>query len=661
MARLRFGSKFALLALIVAIPIVVMMLLLVVETQRDISNAGSEREGVEYVSGLVKLLHAVQANGGIFAAGESLADMDKAAKAVDEALQAMQSVEERLGAGLGTAERARNIADHWTAMKKRQRAMSAQVSLTEHRALSEEILDLMYFVAERSRLLLDPEGRSAYLQDLSVSRLPEMIAASGQAASLLQSPANAQAPGALAMAYQLALKSHEGGQRALVNAFGGSDVDMGDAELAEAKAAYEKSAGAFLEALAQRVRSGSGIEAVQAAPAAIAAALRLNVAALAALDRQVAARALRDSVKQAGLLASVGGCLLIVAYLLIAFWRSCHESLHDAMGLAGRISEGDLSHRITVRSRDEIGDLAHALNRMSDRMTHLVAGVKGSSNEVLASAREVAHANADLSARTDRQASSLEEMSATTEELAAAVSQSAGKIREAADYVSGAATAAAASSASMHRAVDTMDQVEQSSRRIAEITSVIDGIAFQTNILALNAAVEAARVGAEGRGFAVVAGEIRSLAHRSATAAREIKELIATTVETIGSGAALVDEAGSSITRTVDEIERAAGIMREVGTMAREQSASIEQISAVVMEMNGVTQQNAAFVQQTSEAANKQEQSARSLVAGVDGFRIGDAANDHEARTQPSTFALDGKQVALLERIKRQEVRRVAG
>jgi methyl-accepting chemotaxis protein len=193
----------------------------------------------------------------------------------------------------------------------------------------------------------------------------------------------------------------------------------------------------------------------------------------------------------------------------------------------------------------------------------------------------------------------------------------------------------------MDRAVQTMDGVAERSRRIADITGVIDGIAFQTNILALNAAVEAARVGAEGRGFAVVASEIRSLAQRSATAAKEIKELITGTVGAIDSGAMLVEEAGGSILRTVDEIARAVAIMQDVGVMAKEQRASIEQISAVVLEMNGVTQQNAAFVQQTSAIANQQEHSAMSLVADIGGFRIGaTAANDEHENGSSRTLRL---------------------
>jgi methyl-accepting chemotaxis protein len=637
MARLRFRGKFAVLALIVAVPIAVMLTLLWIQTQRDVRNAGLERQGVEYVASLVKALAAVQGNGSAFAAGASLAELRQAAKAADEALANVAASEAAYGAAFGTSDRAQNITDHWGSMKKKSGSMSANSALLEHAAISEEILDLMYFVAERSRLLLDPEGRSAYLQDVSVSRLPEMLAATGRAAAMLQSPTKAQSPVELAMAYQAALKAQQDGARGLINAYGGSDVDMGDAELTQAKAAYEKSSAAFIDALSQRVRR----EAKDADPSAFAAAtmsatVRLNQAALAALDREIAARAQRDRAKQAALLAGVAVSIALLAYLLVAFWRSCDESLEDAMALAGRIADGDLSHRIEQRTRDEIGDLVASLNRMSERMTDLVAGVKGSSAEVLTSAREVAHANADLSARTDRQASSLEEMSATTEELAAAVSQSTSKIQEAGALVVGASASASASSESMQRAVRSMDEVAASSRRIADITGVIDGIAFQTNILALNAAVEAARVGAEGRGFAVVAGEIRLLAQRSATAAKEIKELIAGTVTAIGNGATRVEEAGGSITRTVDEIARAVSIMKDVATMAKEQSASIEQISAVVMEMNGVTQQNAAFVQQTSEIANQQEQSARSLVSGVDGFRIATsaAANDNEASFQ---------------------------
>ena len=195
MARLGFGRKFALLALIVALPLAVMMALLATDSQRDIDHAALERRGVQYVAALGGLLDAVQRHA---------ASRDAGNAAVDAALDEVRAREARLGEQMGTSDRAQNIADHWIAMKKRGAAMGPNAAIGEHKALSDEIIDLMYFVAERSRLLLDPEGRSAYLQDASVSRLPEMIAASGHIGALLQDPSREPAIGRLAMAYQLA-------------------------------------------------------------------------------------------------------------------------------------------------------------------------------------------------------------------------------------------------------------------------------------------------------------------------------------------------------------------------------------------------------------------------------------------------------------------------
>jgi methyl-accepting chemotaxis protein len=622
MGRLRFKGKFGVMALIVLLPIASMLVLLWIETQQDVLIANQEREGVAYAATLVKALRAVQGNAIAFATNADKAAAAKAAQEVDETLAAAIAVNAPLGAALNTTERMQNIVDHWQAIKRKAATMSDRATLAEHSALSDEILDHLYYVAERSRLLLDPEARSAYVQDVSVNRLPRFIAGAGLAFALLRSSPTAQSPGQLAMSYQAAMTNQLAAARGLYSAFGAVDAAQQDKELAETRGAFDTAASAFLDPLSKIVAGQGAEDPAKAAAAALDTATSLNLASLAQLDRQIAARALADRARQGALLAGVGISIALLAYLMFAFWRACHDTLGDAMALAARIADGDLSHRISASTRDEIGELVASLDRMSERIAALVSGVKGSSDEVLNSAREVAQANSDLSARTERQASSLEEMSASTEELSATVAQSASKIMEAGRLVGDVSATVSESSASMGRAVQTMDGVAERSRRVADITSVIDGIAFQTNILALNAAVEAARVGEQGRGFAVVAGEIRSLAQRSATAAKEIKELITGTVESIGTGAELVKEAGTTIDRTVEEIARAVAIMKDVATMAREQSASIEQLGAVVMEMNGVTQQNAAFVQQTSVIADKQEDSARSLVSGVDGFRL---------------------------------------
>ena len=629
MARLRFAGKFTLVSLIFVVPLALMIGLIYRDAARDVDTAAQERRGIEYATPLAALLRALQEHNFERAApGESRAPAaaaPSAARAVDAALERVRAMQERHGKEFGSGDRAQNIVDHWNAIKGKGASWGVAQSLAEHRAISDEIIDLMAYVAERSRLQLDPEAASAYLGNAALERLPELVAAVGQARALTRSRQANLAP--LAMEYQLAQKSFAAATRAFLNAFG-ADAGAAGGDFTAARGDFETSMPAYLDLMGKRLAAGeaSTPEDLALAGSAIEHVDKLNQATLAALDGLVAARGARERRVQLAVLAGLLACVGLAAYFLMAFSRTMNRALAQARGLAARISEGDLSQRIAGGSRDELGELLGSLNDMSERISHLVAGVQGSSDRVMTSAQEVARANSDLSARTDRQASSLEEMAASTEELSATVAQGTQKIEQASGLVAGVAQAAAASNASMARATATMAEVATLSRKVADITAVIDAIAFQTNILALNAAVEAARVGAEGRGFAVVAGEIRVLAQRSAQSSKEIRALIASTVGAIDAGGKLVGEASQGLDGTVASMREAVRMMEDVTAMARQQAASIDQIGAVVLEMSGVTQQNAAFVQQTSEIANTQEESARGLVHSVGGFRLRSAS-----------------------------------
>jgi methyl-accepting chemotaxis protein len=290
--------------------------------------------------------------------------------------------------------------------------------------------------------------------------------------------------------------------------------------------------------------------------------------------------------------------------------------------VARTVAAGDLTSSIEVRTQDETGQLMQAMKEMNDSLARIVGQVRAGTQTIAAASGQIATGNADLSARTESQASSLEETASSMEELTSTVKQNADNARQANTLAVSAAGTAARGGAVVAEVVTTMGSINQSSRKIADIIGVIDGIAFQTNILALNAAVEAARAGEQGRGFAVVAGEVRSLAQRSASAAREIKVLITDSVQRVDAGSRLVNDAGATMDEIVVGIRRVADIMAEITAATQEQSAGIEQVNQAIGQMDEVTQQNAALVEQAAAAAGALQEQASSLENVVRVFRI---------------------------------------
>lgn len=323
-------------------------------------------------------------------------------------------------------------------------------------------------------------------------------------------------------------------------------------------------------------------------------------------------------------LVAVGmlACFLI-AFLTYAFLnRMVLRPLQLAGAHADRIAAGDLTHRIQAESNNEIGVLLQAMRRMQDSLTHIVGTVRQGVEEINIGANEIYMGNTDLSDRTDRQAASLQQTAASMEQLAGTVKQNTDHATEADRVVKGAADVAQRGGSAVTAVVDTMGEISESSRKMAEIVGVIDGIAFQTNILALNAAVEAARAGEQGKGFAVVAGEVRSLAQRSAQAAREIKTLIDESLEKVTAGAQQAGDAGAIMDEVVRSVDTVTTIMAEIATASREQSDGINQVNAAVSDMDGVTQQNAALVQEAAAAAGSLQDQARRLTELVAIFKV---------------------------------------
>ena len=287
-----------------------------------------------------------------------------------------------------------------------------------------------------------------------------------------------------------------------------------------------------------------------------------------------------------------------------------------------RIAGGDLTARVDVRNTNEIGQLFAALKRMQESLTRTVASVRRGVDEINVGSHEIAAGNTDLSSRTEQQAASLEETAASMEELASTVKQNADNARQANQLAASASDVAERGGSAVSEVVSTMQEISASSRKISEIVSVIDGIAFQTNILALNAAVEAARAGEQGKGFAVVAGEVRSLAQRSAQAAKEIKGLIEDSVTKVGAGSQQVERAGSTMQEIVASVKRVTDIMGEISAASHEQTSGIEQINHAITQMDQVTQQNAALVEEASAAAQSLQEQAGHLTQAVSVFKI---------------------------------------
>jgi methyl-accepting chemotaxis protein len=325
------------------------------------------------------------------------------------------------------------------------------------------------------------------------------------------------------------------------------------------------------------------------------------------------------------------GLVALAVSATLALWitASITAPLEKAVAIAKSVAAGDLTTRIDVHSKDETGELLQALQHMNASLAAMVHSVRGSTVTINQASAEISTGNMDLSARTEAQASSLEETASSMEHLTSTVKQNADSARHANQLVISASGVASRGGELVSQVVETMASIKESSRKIVEIIGVIDSIAFQTNILALNAAVEAARAGEQGRGFAVVASEVRSLAQRSATAAREIKVLIGDSVEKVDGGSVVVNQAGETMGLIVTSVRQVADIMSEITSASHEQSMGIEQVNEAISQMDDMTQQNAALVEQAAAAAQSMQDQAATLAQSVSIFKL--SQNDRQA------------------------------
>ncbi|MDO8037708.1 methyl-accepting chemotaxis protein [Janthinobacterium sp. SUN211] len=335
------------------------------------------------------------------------------------------------------------------------------------------------------------------------------------------------------------------------------------------------------------------------------------------------------------------GVVAILLGIACAYWitRSITRPITRAVEVAEAVSAGDLTSHIVVESRDETGQLMHALKNMNDKLVSIVGQVRAGTESISTASSEIAAGNLDLSSRTEEQASSLEETASSMEELTSTVKLNADNARSANQLAIDASQIASKGGVVVSEVVSTMGSINDSSRKIVDIISVIDAIAFQTNILALNAAVEAARAGEQGRGFAVVASEVRNLAQRSSAAAKEIKGLIDDSVQKVEAGSQLVDKAGRTMDEIVQSISHVTQIMNQITDASDEQRAGIEQVNQAIGQMDQVTQQNAALVEEAAAAAESMQEQAARLAEVVGVFKLDATQQYAAARSSPSVTA----------------------
>ncbi|WP_286900010.1 methyl-accepting chemotaxis protein [Achromobacter sp. UBA2119] len=412
------------------------------------------------------------------------------------------------------------------------------------------------------------------------------------------------------------------------------------AQFGETEQVWKREAAAFFDAAKSQPMTQTDPRVAEAEKRVIASSQKLDdlmtnlaISKEKAAERSVAeGTALYNTVRAIMIALAIAG----VAVGMLLGWqvtRGIVRPLGEAVSAARQVAAGDLTTEIRVVTRDETGDLMGALKAMNESLARIVKDVRDGCENIASASSQIAQGNADLSQRTEEQASSLEQTAASMEELTSTVQQNANNASEADRLVSQASNVAVRGGEVVEGVVQTMSAISDSSRRIADITGVIDGIAFQTNILALNAAVEAARAGEQGRGFAVVAGEVRTLAQRSAVAAKEIKALIDESVTRVEGGSRQVDEAGRTMREVVDSVRQVATLVREISGASEEQSTGIGQVNQAVSQMDTVTQQNAALVEEAAAAAASMQEQATRLAQEVRRFKV-DAGSGSAVQAQ---------------------------
>ncbi|QGZ41560.1 methyl-accepting chemotaxis protein [Pseudoduganella flava] len=653
LASLKLLQKFLILAIISMVMAAIPSLLYLRTASDALAGYQAEQQGIPAVTRVLKAVQLTQQHRGLSAvvlAGGAASEPRRAAKQ-QEADTAYRDVD-----GVVEATGDKELAALWADARREWQSVAAAVaqrslapadSFSRHSALIGNLMRLQELVGDHYGLSLDTEPDTYYLLQATVYQMPVLTEELGRLrarTSVLLTRAEASPQERLAVSALLARAEDRLGQT--LNAFDKSAranprfaTELGPRmkETADTVRALTKRANDEVVVPAALTASSDAFFA--AATQTIDALFALNEAARTQLDAALEQRT--ASFERARLLMVLALLALVAVAsgigMLIA--RSVTVPMNRAVEVAQRVAAGNLDNTFDVGPENEVGQMLRALRDMNESLRGIVGNVRHSVDAISSATADIASGNADLSARIEAQASNLEETASSMEELTATVRQNVDNAHHANTLVQQARDAAQQGSDVVLRVVDTMGEIDASARRIVDIIAVIDGIAFQTNILALNAAVEAARAGEQGRGFAVVASEVRTLAQRSAAAAKEIKDLIGTSVDKVGVGNALAGSAGAAMTRILDSVRSVAGLMQEIAQASNEQSSGIEQVNIAITQIDDVTQHNAALVEETAAASASLEEQARALVRTVGVFKLGDEPASARATTRAVVMA----------------------